>query len=128
MSRQIGMNSLGEFQYDSLLAGDFPRADEAVTLKAGRVYPVGSVLGRITDSGLCVLVDSSQSDGSENVFGILSEKVDATSEDCSSVAYLTGEFVEQRLTFGGSDDVETHRDAARARSIFFKKAALQPNQ
>lgn len=128
MPHKLGMNHLGRFDYQSLFAGSYPRADIIVTLKAGQIYPLGSVLGRDTASGVCALVDSTKSDGTETVYGILSEEVDATDEDRESVAYVTGEYVEQRLTFGGNDDPDTHRAAAEEKHIFFRKAALQPNE
>lgn len=125
---QTGINQIGQFAFESLLAGYFPRASVEVTLKSGTHYPVGAVLGRVIADGKCALVDSSKSDGSEKVYGVLAEAVDATAADRTGVAFLTGEFVAQRVTFGGSDNAATHRDAARALCIFFHDAALQPNQ
>lgn len=127
-SPKLGVERLGEFNYTSLLAGDLHTSTAAVILSAGSVYPVGSVLGRATDTGMCSLVDSSKTDGTEKVYAVLAETVDATEGDVEAIGYLTGEFVQARLTFGGADTWETHKDAARAVGIFFKSAALQPNQ
>lgn len=72
-------------------------------------------------SGYAKLVDSSSVDGSADPVAILADDVDATGEDTPAPVYLTGEFNEDALTFGGSDDADTHRDALRALGIFLKK-------
>lgn len=61
----------------------------------------------------CVAVDSSNSNGSQNPYAVLSEDVDATDEAKRSIGYLEGEFNERALIFGGDDNVETHREAMR---------------
>lgn len=124
----LGVNQIGEFSPRSFLAGDYPNSKTPVVLKSGRIYAIGSVLGKATADGVCSLVDSAQSDGTESVYGVLAETVDATAGDAEGIAFLTGEFVQERLAFGGSDTFETHRDSARKAGIFFKPAALRPNQ
>ncbi len=104
--------------YDNLLAGSFPRVTEQVTILSGETLVRGTVLGKVTASGKCVVVDSSAEDGSEDSYAILSEAVDASGGDVVSVAYLTGQFNENALVFGGSDDIDDHRAALRALSIF----------
>ena len=122
MSEKLGINTIGEFQPRQIIAGDFQRVTKAVTLNAGAVYPMGSVLGIRSANGLCKLVDSAQDDGTETVYAILGEDVDATEGQAVGAAFLTGEFIRDALTFGGSDTWETHEQAARALSIFFKDA------
>ena len=112
---------LGTFTPDNLLAGDFPRVTQAVTVASGNVLLRGTVLGRITASGKCAAVDSTQEDGSESPFAVLVDDVDATSEDKPGLAYLTGEFNEESLIFGGTDTADDHRDGCRALSIFLKQ-------
>jgi hypothetical protein len=116
------MTILGVFTPDNLLAGDFPRVADGVTILAGRSLTRGAVLGRVTASGKCKAVDSGQTDGSQTIHAVLAEDVDASLADASGVVYLTGEFNENALTFGGTDTPDTHRDAARLKSIFFRKA------
>lgn len=123
-----GVVSLGSFDPNQILAGDFQRVTDSVDIPMGNVLAAGTVLGKVTSTGHCVAVDSSKSDGSEKVYGVLAEDVDATDRVVRSVAFLTGEFAEQRLVFGGSDTADTHRAAARALSIFFKDTAIQPNE
>ena len=122
------MNRIGEFNFENLLAGDFPRTTDSVVMKAGKVYPVGSVIGRETATGECALVDSTKSDGTEKVYGVLSVEVDATKGAFPGIAFLTGEYNQNRLTFGGTDTHDKHKDAARERCIFFKDAALLSDQ
>ncbi len=128
------MAKIGEFNYQQFLAGDFPRVTETITLKAGRVYPMGSAIGIISAEDKGVLVDSANSDGSQNLYGILIGQndawgdVDATAEDQTATVFLTGEFSQERITFGGTDTFETHKQAARALGIYFKSASLRPNQ
>jgi hypothetical protein len=105
---------------DNLVAGDFPMITEELTILSGNNLKRGTVLGKITASGKCVAVDSSKSDGSEVVFAVLSEDMDATLEDKQACAYLTGEFNKDALIFGGTDTIDTHKTALRNLSIFAK--------
>lgn len=66
----------------------------------------------------CKLVDSSLSDGAQNVYAVLAEDVDASAAAKRSVGYTTGDFNENALVFGGTDDIETHRVAMRDLSMF----------
>ena len=120
------MKKIGQFDYEPILAGDLQRVTTPVTLKAGQVYKLGSVLG-VDKTGLCSLVDSTKNDGTQNLFAVLAETVDATEADAAAGAWMTGEFERARLIFGGSDTWKTHEKAARDVGIFFKDAALQPN-
>lgn len=110
------------FAYQNLIGGDFPRVTAAVTLKSGTSYKAGAVLGIITTGGKAVLVDSSKSDGSQTPYGVLTEDVDATSADKVSSVYLSGEFVDAALSFGGTDTAATHKAALRDLNIYVKTA------
>ncbi len=123
----MGQNIIGDMKFDNLLAGVFPRSVEAVTLAAGAVYPVGAVVGMATDGGLCSLVDSSKSDGTEMIYGVLLSPVDATLGQRQGVVSLTGEFNRNGLTFGGTDTWDKHYHAARKQCLFFKAPAIGPN-
>lgn len=96
-----------EFTIGNATASDFAVGDSfSIPVAAG--------------SGYAKLVDSASVDGSANPVAILADDVDATEEDKPAPVYLTGEFNEDALTFGGSDDADTHRDALRALGIFLK--------
>lgn len=109
---------------DNLFAGNvMPVVTEAVTIASGAgVLTRGTVLGRITASGKCVAVNSGNADGSQDPYAVLAHDVDATAADAVASVYLTGEFNEDELSFGGTDTADTHRVACRKIGIFFKKA------
>ncbi|MDR1744486.1 MAG: head decoration protein [Planctomycetota bacterium] len=120
----MGQNIIGKMEYQNILAGDFPRSTMPVTLAAGVKYPAGAVVGKATTDAKCALVDSSKSDGTQTVYGVLLQEVDATGADAPGVIGLTGEFNRDSVTFGGSDTWETHYETARGLCIFFKEPAL----
>ena len=117
------MQKIGECGFDNLLAGDFQRSTAAVSLVGGKVYALGSVLGRMAD-GRCDLVDKSQTNGLEKVYGVLMAEVDATKADADGVVSLTGDFNRNVLTFGGTDGYADHIQSARENGLFFKEPAL----
>lgn len=110
------MAILGTRKYDNLFAGDFDVVTESVTVGDNLVK--GTVVGIITASKKAVAVDSSKSDGSEKPYGVLAEDAEA---DSIATVYLTGEFNENVLIFGGDDTAETHKRALREIGIFLKK-------
>lgn len=110
------------FPYDNLLAGDFPRETVEVTVLSGANLVRGTVLGRQTSGGKVVAVDSGGTDdGRRAPYAILAEDVNASAGDKVGAAYLSGEFNEDAVIFGGSDDADDHRAALRDLSIYLKK-------
>ena len=71
-------------------------------------------------SGKYCTVNSTAVDGSDTPLCILQEGVDATSANVIGLVFLTGEFNEAALVFGGSDTVDTHRLEARKLGIHFR--------
>ena len=67
------------------------------------------------------LVDSAQSDGTEDPYCIASEGIDAsvtgTNADTATVGYRTGQFNQRAVRAGGTDTVEQHADALRLKGI-----------
>lgn len=110
------------FVHDNLFAGTQvqPVVADEVTIAEGAVLKRGTVIGKITASGLCVAVDSTLENGAQAVYGVLAEDTNAAEADKKAPAYFTGEYNEAALIFGGDDDADNHRDAARALGIFFK--------
>ncbi len=107
---------------DKLIAGDFKLVTGEVTILSGQNLSKGALLGKITASGKCQLCDSAASDGSEDPIGILAEACDASGGDQTNVPYyLTGEFNQDAITFGGSDTAATHLAALRDLSIYLKE-------
>lgn len=114
------MPTIGTFKYDNLFAGNAEVVTDAVTLKSGSSYVRGTVLGIASDTGEAVPVNSLATDGSEIPYAILQEDVDATDGAKPGTIYLTGEFNENALTFGGTDTSATHKLKLREIGIFLK--------
>ena len=109
---------------DNLLAGAYPVVTDDVTVVSGQNLPRGAVLGKITASGKYTLCDSAASDGSQAPVCILAEDCDASAGDKASVpVYLSGEFAETSVSFGGTDTADIHRAALRDLNIYLKKTA-----
>ncbi|WP_100406666.1 head decoration protein [Bacillus solitudinis] len=115
------MPTLDTFERDNLFAGGIqPVVTDAITLVTGTSYVRGTVLGIVTASGEAKAVDSVATDGSQTPFAILAEDVDATGGATPAAIYLTGEFNENALTFGGTDTTATHTRKLRDIGIFLK--------
>lgn len=116
-----GFTNQDGFAPDRLFAGEYPRVDRKVTIADSVALTRGAVLGRVTADGKYLLVDDTAVDGSEVADAILAEDADANGQDAEALVYLTGEFNEDALTFGGDDTADDHRQSLRERGIFLKK-------
>ena len=118
------MADLESYVPDNLIAGDFPLVTGEGTILTGQNLSRGTVLAR--DSGNdnnLVIVDSASGTASiHDPVAVLAEDVDASEGNVTGPLYLSGEFNENALTFGGTDTADTHRDALRDLSIFLKKS------
>ena len=135
MPKTLGVTPIGRFDYSPIIAGNSPwSVTLAVTLKAGKVYKPGSVLGYEDATGLCDLVDSTLTGGLQKPYAVLAgidrygEEVDATAGDTVAAAWVMGDFAREFLTFGGTDTWETHARAARDVGLIFRKTATAPNE
>jgi len=108
------------FTPDNLIAGDFPRVGEEVTILTGNNLTRGTVLGKVTASGKCVACDSTAVDGSEDPYAVLLQDTDASAADKVAPAALSGEFAAGQLTYGGTDTDATHKAAMRALCMYIK--------
>lgn len=111
------MTTLGTFEHDNLFAGDAEVVREKAV--AGALLTRGTVVGKVTATGKIIAADSTAVDGSKDPYGIVADDVAAI--DDPAVVYLTGEFNENALTFGGADTADTHRLALRKIGIFLKQ-------
>ena len=111
------------FTPDNLFAGHvMPKVTDIGVIAAGQSLSRGAVLGRVTADGKLKLLDKSAVDGSQDVYAILAEAVDATTEDKSAPVLLTGEFNENVLTLAEGTTVADIKASARAIGIFIKSA------
>ena len=113
MSEAMGASFSGT-QYDpsNLIAGDKPPAKaEHVTLLDGESVVPGSVLGVVTASGKYVLSLNAATDGSEVARAISAVTAAPSGADEEILAYVQGEFNQDRLTFGtGQTAANTRQD------------------
>lgn len=111
------------FTPDSLIAGDFPRVTESVTIASGAgVLPRGTVLGKVTASGKYLKSASGASDGSQTPDRILLEPVDATAADVVAPTLLSGEVNGAALTLGTGHTLASITAGLRNLSLFIKTA------
>lgn len=92
---------------------------ETVTLKAGTLYPLGSVLGRITASGKYRLSPAAEvvgDEGAETAVAVLLEAVDATEADATGLVAARGPVIlsEAALVFDASVDQTAEKNAKKA--------------
>jgi len=113
---------------DNLIAGLSDVIPVEVEIVSGEgVLGRGSVLGKITESGLYALVNSAGSDdGRRTAAAILAEDVDATDEDVVTTAYIAGEFNKNALVFGGTDDADDHLTTLQGLGIILR-AGVEAN-
>lgn len=114
-----GFTDQGVTKEDNLIAGEFPRVSILATITGGK-YERGAILGKITTSGKCTSCTSAATDGSKEIYGILAETVDASTEDKQAVVYLSGEFNSTALSVGEGYTVAGLIDTLRTKSIFVK--------
>jgi len=98
------------FTPDNLVAGDAPVRAEDVTITGGN-FPRGTVLGRITATGLLTESATGAGDGSEVPVAILAKDTDASGGDVEAPVYRAGDFNERALTIGTGHDVASVREA-----------------
>lgn len=118
------MAELETYTPDNLIAGDFPLVTGDGIILTGQTLVRGTVLAKDSvNADKLVAVDSVHATASiHDPVAVLAEDVDASAADQVAPFYLAGEFTANALTFGGTDTVDTHRDALRDLSIFLKKS------
>jgi len=110
--------------YSNLLAGDSNIVTQPETILTGQDVVEGTVMGKITASGKLVIVNSANSDGSENPYAIMAQDTDASAADVVAITYHAGQFNENELVFGGTDTIVTHRTAMRLLAMHAKPSVL----
>lgn len=93
-----------------------------ITNRTSTDFAVGDsfTINVVAGSGKLNKVVSTAVDGSDIPYGILCDAVDATSADKVASVYLTGEFNEAALVFGGSDTASMYKTTLRDLGIFLK--------
>lgn len=102
------MKTIAESNNDGLYTGDFPRETQEIVITGPAEFMRGDVLA-LADGTTPVLVDSTLSNGGQNVVGILCRNVSlAAGETATTAMYVKGSFNQRRLRFGGNDTIEKH--------------------
>ncbi len=116
------MSLLETNSYDGLIAGDFPIVTDRQTLVTGENLTRGALLGKITDTGAdngklkqCATTNT---DGSETPYAILSIDTDASAADVVTDIYLTGQFASHKIGLASGDTVADFKDTLRDKSIY----------
>ena len=117
----MGASTLESSSQDKLIAGVMHRVTESVypVLSGQGVLARGTVVGLVTASSKLKKIASAAGDGSEAVYGIIAETVDATSADASAVVYLSGQFNQAALVFGTGSTIANTKADARTKGIFY---------
>lgn len=107
---------------DGLHGGDFPIRTKPIVLANGQNLTRGAVLGLVTADGKAVLSLSAATDGSQNVNCILAEDADASAGDVNTVAYISGDFNTNKMTFGADHTADSTKEAFRQLGIYIDGA------
>lgn len=122
MSKYAGIEDLGSFTPDNLIAGPAARVIKTLAIAPSQSLKRGTVLGKVASSGYCVPVNKAATDGSQNVFAVLADDVVAEADEPGyAETYLSGEFAISSLIFGGESTPEDHMDQARELNIYFRE-------
>ena len=105
---------------NGILAGTENYNTIEVTILSGQNLVAGSVLGKVTASGKCVLSLSGSSDGSETPYAILMEDRDASAADLVGVALITGQVNDNQLTLGTAHTIASITEGLRGLGIVIK--------
>lgn len=96
---------------DNLIAGHKPPAKAVpITLTDGEVVVRGSVLGRVTATGKYLLSLNAAVDGSQTARAIAAEAASPSGADATILAYVEGEFNQDKLTFGTGQTAANTKD------------------
>lgn len=114
-----GFRDEGRLEPHNLIAGEFPRVSEYVTVTGTGMLEEGAVLGELADGRYQFSVLTA-TDGSQIPDAILAEPVDLAMGDLSARVYVTGEFNREAITFGGGHTLQTVKRTLRQRSIFLR--------
>jgi hypothetical protein len=97
----------------------FPILSESIKLAKGQVLTKGALLGKKKD-GEYVLSLAAATDSSKAPIRILAEDMDTTAKAKPTIAYKTGQFIADELTYGEGHTTESIRDNLELRSMFLE--------
>jgi hypothetical protein len=108
------------FDFPNLIAGEgIGPITESAIVKSGGVVPLGAIVAKETSSGKIVPYASGGSGGAEIPYGVMSEAVDASTGDKTSLIIVAAEINENAVSIA-SGTVASVKDALRVRGIYLK--------
>ena len=111
------------FKPDLLMAGgNMPTEYDGAIIAKGNKYKRGTMLGKITATGECVITDATAKDGSEQLFAILTEDVDTTEATVSANVLYTGNVNAGALIVKTGETPIQYKDQGRKIGLFIRKA------
>lgn len=115
---------IGNFDRDNLVIGGFPTITQEINLTGKAEFKRGDVVGKSLDGNIA-LVDSSKTDGTENVAGIICDDISVLDGETKKVCiYIKGAFSQRHLNFGGSDTVLNHKDYMNKIGLIVKETII----
>ena len=107
------------FDPDNLIAGHKPSAKAIpIVLTDGEVVVRGHVLGRVTASGKYLISLNAAVDGSEVARAIAAEALSPSGADGKMLAYVEGEFNQDKLTFGTGQTIANTTEDLKDKNIY----------
>ena len=117
------MATLGTFEPDGLIAGDFPTEAQEITITGPAEFKRGDVLGIAGER--YVLANSGASDGSQNAVGIVCDDITvADGTTAVSNMFIKGSFNYRFLRFGGDGNPEPHLRRMTEISLIVRKTRV----
>lgn len=108
------------FNYDGLIAGDFPNVTANREILSGQILARGSLLGKFTSNKILDAISPGDNDGTQLPFAILAEDVDTTQGNKFASVYLSGEFNKDKVIVPSDGDIDDFIDLARNVGLYLK--------
>lgn len=120
MGYEPSYGDVGSTKVKEIFSGlTFTILSESIKLAKGQVLERGAILGK-KDDGEYVLSLAKAEDGSQVPLRILSENMDTTDKAKPTIAYKTGQFIADELTYGEGHTTESVRYDLELRSMFLE--------
>ena len=110
------------FEYDNLIAGSQkPIVQRPGTVRLGQSWSRGELVGLLTSTLTWQAIDFGALANFSDV-GIATEAIDTTEGEVNTSFYVEGEFNENAVIIGYSDDADDWREALAGHGIYLRTA------
>ncbi|MEI6286224.1 MAG: head decoration protein [Bacillota bacterium] len=115
------------YQPDNLVAGgNLDVETTAETLAKGENLKRGALVGMLDADGTLKAIKKGVTDGTQNLYGIMTEDVDATANAAPAVVYVFGNFNTNSMIVPAGDTVAAYRVQGRKIGLIFRTAQAVP--